>query len=107
MRFCTGLYVSDKWKKKKEKIIGKLLRNKPQYNLYLVVLSRNKQDSLEILHSALFLQPCYPREDVLVTGICKGYEEALACVEEIAKEVYRVTKGADIRGYILKREQEE
>ena len=38
--------------------------------------------------------------------IAKEYEEALELVEEITKEVYNETKGADIRSYIIKKEQE-
>ena len=40
-------------------------------------------------------------------GIAKDYEDAIEMVEEISQEVYNKTKGADIRSYILKREQEE
>ena len=41
-----------------------------------------------------------------MVGITKGYEEALELVEQITKEVYNETKGADIRSYILNKEQE-
>ena len=52
------------------------------------------------------LQPDFPKKDFFVVGIGKGFEETLELVEEITKEVYNKTKGADIRGYILKKEQE-
>ena len=42
-----------------------------------------------------------------MVGITKGYEEALELVEQITKEVYNETKGADIRSYILNKEQEK
>ncbi len=41
-----------------------------------------------------------------MVGIVKGYEDALELVEEIVKVVYNETKGADIRSYILRKEQE-
>ena len=55
----------------------------------------------------LLLQPDYPHEDFFVVGIAKGYEDAVELVEQIVQEVYNETKGADIRSYILKKEQEE
>ena len=39
-------------------------------------------------------------------GIAKGFDEALEVLEEITKNVYNETRGADIRSYILNKEQE-
>ena len=69
--------------------------------------SQNKKNHLEIYNSVLLLQPDYPHEDFFVVGIEKGYEDAVELVEQIVQEVYNETKGADIRSYILKKEQEE
>ena len=41
-----------------------------------------------------------------MVGIAKGFEEALEILEEIVQNVYNETKGADIRSYILNKEQE-
>ena len=41
-----------------------------------------------------------------VVGIVRGYEAALELVEEIAGKVYEQTGAADIRTYLLEREQE-
>lgn len=42
-----------------------------------------------------------------MVGISKDYEGALELVEEITQEVYNKIKSADIRSYILDREQEK
>ena len=39
-------------------------------------------------------------------GIAAGYDEALSITEEIADHVYRETGGADIRRFVLERQQE-
>ena len=62
---------------------------------------------LEQLAHRLRTQPEFPHDDFFVVGIAKGYEDAVEMVEEITQEVYNKTKGADIRSYILEREQEE
>lgn len=107
MRYYKHLYLAEGLAKKKEKIIRKLDANKLQMNIHVIVLAGNEKNQLEIYNSMIFLQPDFPQDDFLVVGIAKGYEDAIEIVEEIVQEVYNETKGADIRSYILEREQEE
>jgi hypothetical protein len=106
MRYYKHLYVAEGLRKK-EKIIRKLNNNKLQMNIHVITLANNEKNQLEIYHSMVFLQPNFPYDDLFVVGLAKGYEDAVEMVEEIAQEVYNKTKGADIRSYILEREQEE
>ncbi len=106
MRYYKGLYMSDSLQKKKEKIFRRLEKGKLQMDVYLVTLPENERNQLEIFNSNLLLQPDFPKKDYFIVGIIKGYDEAVELVEEITKEVYNETKGADIRSYILKKEQE-
>ncbi|GFI43438.1 MAG: hypothetical protein HFG82_07445 [Dorea sp.] len=106
MRYYKHLYLAEGLKKK-EKIIRKLEEKKLQINIHVITLARNEKNQLEIYNSMVFLQPDFPYDDFLVVGLAKGYEDAVEIVEEIAQEVYNKTKGADIRSYILEREQEE
>ncbi len=106
MRYYKHLYLA-KGIRKKEKIIRKLEENKLQMNIHVITLARNEKNQLEIYHSMVLLQPNFPHDDLFVVGIAKGYEDAVEMVEEIAQEVYNKTKGADIRSYILEREQVE
>lgn len=107
MRYYKYLYLSEGIRKKRRKIIRKLNENKLQMNIHVITLAQNEKNQLEIYNSMLFLQPDFPNEDFFVIGIAKDYEDAIEMVEEISQEVYNKTKGADIRSYILKREQEE
>lgn len=106
MRYYKHLYLA-KGIKKKEKIIRKLEENRLQMNIHIITLAQNEKNQLEIYHSMTLLQPGFPHDNFFVVGITKGYEDAVEMVEEITQEVYNKTKGADIRSYILKREQEE
>ena len=106
MRYYKHLYLAEGLKKK-EKIIRKLEEKKLQINIHVITLARNEKNQLEIYNSMVFLQPDFPYDDFLVVGLAKGYEDAVEIVEEIAQEVYNKTKGADIRSFILEREQEE
>ena len=106
MRYYKHLYLADGIKKK-EKIIRKLEEKKLQMNIHIITLARNEKNQLEIYNSMILLQPDFPHDDFFVVGLAKGYEDAVEMVEEITQEVYNKTKGADIRSYILEREQEE
>ena len=106
MRYYKHLYLA-KGIRKKEQVIRKLEENKLQMNIHIITLPRTGEDQLEIYPSMVLLQPEFPHDDFFVVGIAKGYEDAVEMVEEIAQEVYNKTKGADIRSYILEREQEE
>ena len=106
MRYYKHLYLAEGIRKK-EKIIRKLNENKLQMNIHIITLAQNEKNQLEIYNSMILLQPDFPHDDFFVVGIAKYYEDAIEIVEEITQEVYNKTKGADIRSYILEREQEE
>ncbi len=106
MRYYRHLYVGESLRKKKIRIILRLEAGKIPFELRLLVLPGTKNNQLEIIDPNLFRQKNYPRRDYFVVGIAKGYDEALEILEEIAKNVYNETRGADIRSYILNKEQE-
>ncbi|MCI9490292.1 hypothetical protein AALC75_00965 [Lachnospiraceae bacterium 48-42] len=106
MRYYCNLYLGESIRKKRRKIIRKLNKGKLLPEVYILVLPEGEDNQLEIYGCAQFLQPFFPERDFFVVGIGKGFEEALEIVEEITKEVYNETMGAEIRDYILKKEQE-
>lgn len=107
MKYYKHLYLSEELEKKKDKIIQKIEAGKILPGIFLVTLAPDEKNQLEIHRYILLLQPVFHRENLLVVGISKDYEGALELVEEITREVYNKTKSADIRSYILDREQEE
>lgn len=106
MRYYRRLYWGEKLEKKKDKIIRRLNTGKLQRDIHVLVLPERDTNQLEIYNAALFLQPDFPNDDFFIVGIVRGYEAALELVEEITGEVYEKTGGADIRTYLLEREQE-
>ena len=76
-----------------------------KFEIYLITLSKNEKNHLEIYNSALLLQNSMEDKELLVVGIGRGYGDAVELVEMIIKEVYDNTKGTDIRDYILKKQQ--
>lgn len=107
MRYYRELYLGESVRKKKGKIIKKLNAGKFQPDIHIITLPEGEKNQLEIYAYTQLLQPYFPKRDFFVVGIGKGFEEALELVEEITKEVYNETTGADIRTYILKKEHGE
>ena len=107
MKYYKHLYLSEGLEKKKDKIIQKIEAGKILPGIFLVTLAPDEKNQLEIHRYILLLQPVFHREELFVVGISKDYEGALELVEEIPQEVYNKTKSADIRSYILDREQEK
>ena len=105
MKYYSNLYVSERLKKKKDKVIARLERRKIQPDLHVILLPECDHNQLEIVNAMYLLQPGYPREGRMVVGIAKGFEEAVELVEQIVQEVYEQTGGCDIRSYILEKEQ--
>ena len=107
MKYYSNLYVSEGLEKKKDKVIARLERRKIQPDLHVILLPDCDHNQLEIVNAMYLLQPGYPREDRMVVGIAKGFEEAVELVEEISREVYDATGDLELRDYIQAKEQED
>lgn len=106
MKYYHALYVSDALMLEKEIIKHKIERNEWQLNKYLIVLTKNEQNHLEFFDAVLLLQKAVSKEDLFVVGIADGQQGALELIRRITEEVYAETKGADIRKYLLQKQQE-
>ena len=107
MKYYSNLYVSEGLKKKKDKVIARLERRKLQPDLHVIFLPECDHNQLEIVNAMYLLQPGYSKEDRMVVGIAKGFDEAVELVEKISREVYDATGDLEIRDYIQAKEQED
>ena len=106
IKFYCDLYVSECWREKKERIIKKLRQNRLQPQVYVITLSQGSQNHLEFFSSLLLKQHVIRNAGLFVVGIADGYEEALSITAAIADHVYKETADADIRRFILSRQEE-
>ena len=84
----------------------KLQRNALQPTVYIVTLSQGSQNNLEFYSSMLLKQHFFDRMELFVVGIADGYMDALYMVERITDDVFRKTGDAEIRRYLLARQDE-
>ncbi|HJC42890.1 MAG TPA: hypothetical protein H9756_04295 [Candidatus Mediterraneibacter gallistercoris] len=106
MKFYCDLYVSECWQEKRARIIKKLKQNRIQPQVYVVALSQGSQNQLEFFSSILLKQHVFDNTEVFVVGIANGYDEALLMVRDITEQIYTETGTADLRKYILERQEE-
>ena len=67
--------------------IKKKLENKPLFSgVFLVTLSRNSSDQLEIYDAKQLVQSYYKKNPPYVVGLAGNYDEAVALVMQITEE---------------------
>lgn len=106
MRWYRDLYLGESVKGKAARIRWKVEHNAGQLGIYLLTLPSNERNLLDIIPAANLLQKGYPKRDLFVIGIEKGYEEAAYMAAAIVTEVYGKTGGFDVAGFIRARDAE-
>lgn len=100
MEWYPGLYVGESVNNP-DKLIHKLQKHSRFLNAYVIILSRNPSDQLEI-HKAGFLSQKYYRDNPpRVIGIAGDYDEAVELVRRIAEEVYAAQGNCRLKEYLL------
>ena len=100
MRFHYNLYVGNSIKHP-ELTKWRLRVAAGQFKVYVIVISDNGSNQLEIFHNALLKQSAYHRKDLLVVGIAGDYSEAVSLVTQITEECVISTGTANIKDFLL------
>ncbi|MDR1801709.1 MAG: hypothetical protein LBQ95_07740 [Lachnospiraceae bacterium] len=96
MKFMSELYVSEGLKKKKDKVIEKLIKDKFQPNIHLITRAANPKDQLDIINSIMLLQKDYPKDSLFVVGLAKGYEDAINLAKQIITDANEMFGKPDV-----------
>lgn len=87
LKYRANLYLGDSINEKKLKKIKKRLENKPFFSgVYLLALSRNPFDQLEIYDARQLVQSYYKKNPPYVIGLAGDYEEAVELVVRMTRE---------------------
>lgn len=103
MTWYEDLYVGESIVHKTSKIKWKIRHNAGQLNIYVISLASNEANLLDIIPAQELLQKGYPKRDMHVIGLAKGYDEAVDVAVSIVDEVYRSTGAFDVRSYLRQR----
>lgn len=101
MKFYESLYLSDKYKEKKEEIICKMQKGKYPLSAYILTLIEKGENQLEFFPTIQLYQGYIDTESLYVIGIAESYLDAVYLVEDMTRETYAQTGTADIRSFLL------
>lgn len=105
MIWYERLYVGESIIHKTKKIKWKICHNAGQLNIYVIALASNRQNLLDIIPAQELLQKGYPKKELYVVGLAKGYEEAIYVATSIVDEVYQRTGGFAVKNYLTQKQQ--
>lgn len=83
------------------KIKHTLRENPLKADVYLIVISDNPENQLDIYHSKYLIQRYYKENPPYVIGIAKKKEDALALVQGIMQKCFEKRRDADLKAYLL------
>jgi hypothetical protein len=100
MKWYDQLYVGDSIASKVNRIKWKINHNAGTVSIYVVTLASNPDNLLDIIPARELMQKGYPKKDLMIIGIAKGYKEALLVVQRVIEDTYRKTNDVNVRRMI-------
>lgn len=93
------MYTGEISDKKRDKIMGKINRNRFVKNAWLIVLPFGPHNLFDIYPYGVFLQKGFPYTRADVIGLAQSRQAAMEQAAALVEEVYRATGGFDTRAY--------
>lgn len=100
MQFMGSLYVGESIASAEYKIVEKVHKGKAVSNLYLITLSANSDNMLDIIPEKDIRQKHYPKDRLKIVGIADGKNEAFGLVQMMIQESLLETGSADVRPFL-------
>jgi len=102
LQYHSRIYLGESISESKLDKIKKRLKKHPLLsNVYLITISRNPVDQLEIFEAKQLVQKYYSNHPVYVVGVASGYDEAVAVVETIVQECLKTRGDCALKEYLL------
>ena len=102
VRYHSKLYLSEGITGKKLDKIKKQLEKKPLFSgVFLISVSANPSDQLEIFEARQLVQSYYEKNPPYVIGMAQSREEAFLLVEQIVQECLRKRGDCALKEYLL------
>ena len=100
MKWLKQLYVGESISGREQKLKWKINHNVGTFDIYVVSVGSNKDNLLDIIPAIELLQKAYPKKDMQIIGLARGYAEALDVVQQIIEETYHETGDVDVWSYL-------
>lgn len=101
LTYHPNLYVGESINEKKLDKLKKKLETKPLLSgLFLITLSRNPSDQLEIYEARQLAQSYYKKNPPYVIGLAGDYGEAVLMVKQIVEECLQSRGDCSLKEYL-------
>ncbi len=107
MIWYDELYVSENIEKKIEKIKWKIQHNAGLLQMYVITLPQNQENLLEIISTKELMQKHYPKRNLVVVGVARGYEEAVTVAASIIVETMNELGTTDVKEYLRRKNKDK
>ncbi len=102
LNYHPELYLGESINAEKLDKIKKKLENKPLLSgVFLIAVSRNPSDQLEIYSARQLAQKYYAKYPPYVVGIAGSYDEAVAMVEQMVRKCIEERGDCALKEYLL------
>ena len=102
LTYRPNLYLGDSINENKlDKIIKKLEKNPVFSGVFLITVSRNASDQLDIFDARQLTQSYYKKHPPYVVGIAGSHDEAVKLVERLVQECLRDRGDCALKEYLL------
>ena len=88
--------------RRKKRIIRKVNRRSILGTEYLLTLSANPDNLIDIINARVIRQRYYPRRNLVVIGLAGNYDEAIMLAGEIVSGIYAVQGNFKLREFFKK-----
>lgn len=103
MVWLDDLFVGESIRPRRQKRIIRKVKKRSIFNAaYLLTLSSNPDNLIDIIHTRVVRQRYYPRKDMVVIGLAGSYEEAVQLAAEILSGLYTVQGDFNLREFLKK-----
>ena len=99
MELYPRLYVG-KTVNNPDKLIHKLTKHKKKVDAFVITLSKNPYDQLEIYQADCLSQKYYKKNPPYIIGIASNYEEALEIITCIASDSVQTRGDCRLKEYL-------
>ncbi len=100
--YYPGLYLGESIPEEKLDKIKKRLEKKPLLSqVFLLTISRNASDQLEIFSARQLAQKYYEKNPPYIIGLAGNYDEAVGLVQKIVAECLKERGDCSLKEYLL------
>jgi hypothetical protein len=97
--WASRLYIGEKMKKKKDKVIASINNRQATFGVYCIVFASNPENLFDILEANELLLPHYQKAKITIIGLARGKQEAISLVQDMLMEIYKKTGEFQVRSY--------